>query len=422
MKSSFSTVTNCRFCQHKLEDVIHLGDKFPLAGGFMRQESEIKQEELFPLTLSLCPQCCLLHCKQSINPDKLFKQGYFYYSSKIPFLVQHFQQLADKIGKELVVSNNFTAVEIGCNDGVLLRPLSKYCRVIGVDPSDTVKNLIQDGFEIYNDYLSGSIAQSIVNKHGQIDLFISCNSFAHIDDMKTVLTCMQKMLKPGGSVIIEVHYAKHIITAMHVDFIYHEHLHYFTTTSFYKIGLQYGYRLENVELIPVHGGSLRIHWKKQGYVRFPEPLRDSVQAILQEEHELKLDSPSIFPEFSARLVKWKTNMKKVLQKYQRIYGYGSSGRANIICTLLDLKVDRLFDDSPMKVGSITPLYHVRIEDFADYTYTPGDAFIILAWPYKDAIVPKILQKGPATIIIPLPNIEVYGGDNHPRKGVDYPVN
>jgi len=156
-------ITFCRFCNRNLRDVVHLGDDFPLAGGFMRNPCEIKDEVLYPLSLSLCPSCCLLTCKQVISADVLFKKGYFYYSSRIPFLVKHFSELAETIVSKSVIPNPIV-VEIGCNDGVLLKPLKALnCTVIGIDPSQTVLSLLSDPeYEIYNDYISQDIVSKIL--------------------------------------------------------------------------------------------------------------------------------------------------------------------------------------------------------------------------------------------------------------------
>lgn len=406
-------ITTCRFCSGPLIDVIHLGDKFPLAGGFMRSITEIKDEKLYPLSLVLCQKCHILHCKQVIDPDILFKKGYFYYSSSIPFLVSHFSSLAEKISEMYTGSEPPVVVEIGCNDGVLLKPLvDKGCKVIGVDPSATVRKLLENpSYEIYNDYLTEEIVQKILCKHPDgCDLFVSSNSFAHIHDMKTILRCMKKLLKPEGRAIIEVHYAKNIITDFHFDFIYHEHLHYFTVSSFSRIAEMYDFSLVDVEFIPVHGGSIRVYLSNRGGQQPPE----KVQEIIDQENKEFLNEEKTYFSFSEKILEWKEEFLQLLSVYRqqgrKIYGYGSSGRANIICVLAGIILDDIFDDSPAKISSITPMFHQTIKSTQSLIPCQGDVFVILAWPYQEDICRKIkdiyLQAGIEipVMVIPLPKI------------------
>ena len=87
----------------------------------------------------------------------------------------------------------------------MLRPLLKQgFKVIGVDPSDTVKKCIEDGLTIYNTYFNDELATEIVSKHGLSDFFLSSNSFAHIDDMHEPMRAVTQLLKPQGLFVFEV--------------------------------------------------------------------------------------------------------------------------------------------------------------------------------------------------------------------------
>ena len=112
---SFAIRENCRFCNSKLEIILHLGDNFPLAGAFLKNLSQ--KEEYYPLTLGYCRICYLMQCIQVINSDTLFKNEYFYYSSMVPFLVKHFNSFANDLALRFCPEKTFI-IEIGSNDGV----------------------------------------------------------------------------------------------------------------------------------------------------------------------------------------------------------------------------------------------------------------------------------------------------------------
>jgi hypothetical protein len=185
--SEISIRNNCRFCDNILTDVINLGKNYPLAGGFLRNEAEFIDEKVYPLSIALCSNCTHLQCKEIINNDILFKKGYFYYSSMIPMLVKHFEEYANTIEKLFTDPTNITIIEMGCNDGVFLRPLSKKgFKVIGVDPSDTVKKCIDEGYNIYNTYFNLETANKICNEHGECDVFLSVSEL-FIKDAKSII-------------------------------------------------------------------------------------------------------------------------------------------------------------------------------------------------------------------------------------------
>ena len=400
---SYSNIDKCRFCDSELTDIIHFGDDFPLAGGFLRSEKEFANEKTYPLTLVFCIKCCLLQCKEYIHSDMLFKQGYFYYSSMIPMLRKHFNEYAATLASIYPNTRETTIIEIGCNDGVMLRPLKEHgFNVIGVDPSDTVKECVNNNFTIYNTYFNEETANQIVKDHGQCDVFLSSNSFAHINDMKSIMNGIKLVVKDNGLIIIEVHYSKTIIDELQFDFIYHEHMSYYNVTSFYNISQLFGMSLEDVEFTKIHGTSIRVYLRNTPNL----PISDKVRQIIDSEKPYtNLD---IYRKFNSDLQKWKNKILTTLQQFQnkKIYGYGSSGRSNIIIRYLDLHLDELIDDAPSKIGSYTPIYHNCIKSSQCIIDNPPDVIIILAWAYSNDIIANLKKIYNGKIIIPMPDITV----------------
>ena len=393
--------TTCRFCDNNTIDVITLGDSFPLAGGFMNNKSDFINEKLYPLNLTFCNKCVLLQCKEVISSDILFKK-YFYYSSMIPMLKKHFEEYANKIECMYKNPSDIQIIEIGCNDGVLLKPLSeKGFKVIGVDPSNTVIECINN-FKIYNTYFNEELADKIIKENGKCDIFISSNSFAHINNMKSIMKGMKNILKENGIAIIEVHYSKSIIDNLQFDFIYHEHMTYYNVTSFYRIAILFDMELFDVEFTKIHGSSIRLYLRNSN----TNKISDKIMNIMNDEK--KLCDIELYKNFNNNLLNWKNEITIILNKFKgkKIYGYGSSGRSNIIIRYLDLYLDEIIDDAESKIGSYTPVYHLKIKSSIEIINNPPDVIIILAWAYKDDIIKKLnsIYKGP--YIIPLPNIEL----------------
>lgn len=399
--------SKCRFCNYETTDIFNLGKHYGLAGGFINNIDDISYEKLYPLTLSLCNNCKYMQCKELISSDELFKKHYYYYSSMIPSLVNHFDNLAKWISNNF--DKNSIILEMGCNDGVLLKPLLKFgfSNLIGVDPSQTIESLKNTSIHLYNDYFNMEIANNIVNSFGNVDIFISCNSFAHIDNMQEILNSMKHVLnKKTGIAIIEVHDSIQIFENKNFDFIYHEHMGYYTVTSLYNICKNNQLSLTHIEKISNHGGSLRCIISTD----YNNPPSQSVIEFINQESLIL--NESYINNYIFELENWKNILKQKFLFYKKqgykIYGYGASGRANTIIGYCQLEFNGIIDDATSKIGCYTPLFNTTIYS-SDILYNniEKQCVFILAWPYSSYIINKhkaFLLKG-GLFIIPLPEIK-----------------
>src|SRR6185436_16881220 len=84
------------------------------------------------------------------------------------------------------------------------------------------------------------------------------NVLAHVADLNGVVAGMSLLLKPEGVGVIEVPYLKDLIDFVEFDTIYHEHLCYFSLTALTQLFQRHGLTVQDVERLPIHGGSLRL--------------------------------------------------------------------------------------------------------------------------------------------------------------------
>jgi len=258
-RAMFRIRTTCRFCDGaSLRVFMSFGD-VPLAGGFFKPGSEaadFAREKRYPLDIACCADCALVQVPCVVDASELFEQGYFYFSSQIPALVLHFEQYADKLA-ELLPSDDRSTIkllELGCNDGVLLRPLrAKGFHVIGVDPATNVTQSLRDeGYTVYSAFFDGPTASKVKAESGPVDVILSSNSFAHIDDMREVLSAVRVLLKPDGFLAFEVHHLLSLVQNMQYDFFYHEHFSYYSLMSLRAFLHQFSMHIFDVHELPMH--------------------------------------------------------------------------------------------------------------------------------------------------------------------------
>lgn len=410
----YSNIFKCRFCKNNLNEIIKFND-YPLSGCFLHDKSDILKEMIYPLTFSYCQNCKTGHIKEVIEEQYLFKNingnGYFYYSSTIPTLVDHFKKLANKIKNEYPSIKNI--LEIGCNDGVFINNFTnknscdkKIYNLFGIDPSHTIKNIESNEITTINDYFNDNTCNYILNTHNKFDLIASFNCLAHIDNINNIYANIKKLLKDDGLIIIEVHYLKNIIDNMNFDFIYHEHMLYYSINTFIQICKNNDLYLDNIEFIENHGGSLRayMHHKNNRELFYNIDLEKYIIKEVELEKNLNF--------MYHRLNEWRSDIMNYIndlkEKNIPLIGYGASGRTNMIINFLNIKFDEILDDSSYKINNYTPFHHIKIRDSKDiykYKYNYKTIFI-LAWPYSKYIIKKheeYIKNGGEFIII-LPNI------------------
>ena len=130
----------CRICKSKNnKEVFNLGQQ-PLANKYPRNLKEIKNEKKYLLSVFFCKNCKSAQIKNIVS-RKLMFEDYYYLSSINKKLKKHFIDLAKKLKSYKFV------VDIGSNDGILLKPLKKAgVKALGIDPSINVLGITSSQF------------------------------------------------------------------------------------------------------------------------------------------------------------------------------------------------------------------------------------------------------------------------------------
>jgi len=406
----------CSFCNSISMTMVMDFGKVALAGGFLRK-NQFSEESFYPLRLYFCQECYAIQLIDKVSPQVLFKD-YFYFSSSIQTLSDHFVEYAKEVTSRFLNSAVATVLEFGCNDGVLLRPLAdqNIKTVIGVDPATNVVSTIDDPrITIINDFFNEKIAKEVVEKYGQVDLVLANNVYAHIPDIQGVTRAIYDVLSDDGVFIFEVHYLGNVIDELQYDMIYHEHLYYYSLLSAINHFERYEMVIFDVKSVPIHAGSLRFYVCKKGgaqsFVISPEVTR-----LKNEELSRGFNLSVTFQRFASEVDGQKQQLMDLLSNLKKqgysIAGYGASGRANTMiqyCKINSSYLDYMIDDAPAKVGFYTPGSHFKILSSGTLNDRgPPDYLLIFAWSFLEEIAKRnknYLDRG-GKFIIPLPELKI----------------
>ncbi|MDP6773968.1 MAG: hypothetical protein QGI63_06830, partial [Rhodospirillales bacterium] len=128
----------CRLCGGgELELVLGLAPT-PPANAFVGEEAVGEPQQVFPLDVFLCRDCSHLQLLDVVDPVHLF-ENYVYVSGTSPVFVDHFRRYADDVIDRMAPPEDGLVVDIGSNDGTLLRFFKERGRrVLGIDPARDV--------------------------------------------------------------------------------------------------------------------------------------------------------------------------------------------------------------------------------------------------------------------------------------------
>jgi SAM-dependent methyltransferase len=409
------TRTDCRLCgSRRLTRVFSLAPT-PPANEFVGEAQRGRPQERFPLDVHLCTTCGHVQLLDIVDPERLFR-NYVYVSATSPVFVDHFRRYAEALLALTGMPKGSRVVEIGSNDGTLLRFFQEAgMRVLGIDPARRIaEEATKGGIETLPEFFDRSLATRLRAKGWEAALILANNVFAHADDLHTIAEGVAHLLAPEGLFVFEVSYLLDVFEKTLFDTIYHEHLSYHTVKPLVGFFERHGLELVDVLRVDSHGGSLRGLVKRRGARR---PRQSTVDTLMAEEAGLGLHGPEAYQRFFARIEERKRELAALLTglkaEGKRIAGFGAPAKATTLMFHFGLgpgTLEYVIDESPLKQGLYTPGHHIPVVPPASL-YDPArrpDYALILAWNFAESIIKKhqAFREAGGRFIVPLPVVQV----------------
>lgn len=400
----------CLICQKKkLTRYLSLG-KAALANSYLNKHELKKEEFKAPLEVYFCHNCHLAQLLHVVDRSYIYNY-YAYFSSTSPMLVRHFEEYAAEVFNRYPDQSRQLVVDIGSNDGVLLKPFKKFgSRILGIDPAKNIAKIAnKQGVETIAEFFNKDLVSKIIKKYGKAGIITSNNTLAHTDILHEIFLGVKELLDNKGIFVFEVQYLVDLLSHNEFDNTYHEHICYHAVAPLSYLLNMHGMKMIDVIHTDTHGGGIMVF---AAHKESSHKIKKKVGMFLDNEKKLGLHKLSTYKKFAIRPPMVKKQLTKMLQDLKkqgkRVAAYGASAKATTLlqyCNIGPDLVDYITDSAPSKQGKYTPGTHILIVPPETLKSKPVDYIVITAWNYAQNIMEKeswFKDQG-GKFIIPIPD-------------------
>jgi SAM-dependent methyltransferase len=383
---------------------LNLGNQ-PLANALRRIEDSTEEIRI-PLEIIRCRNCTTVQLSVNVNPVVMFKE-YFWVTGTTKIAKDHLEKLSKFILKRFDRKNP-SVLEVGSNDGSLLKTLKKhnFGQLYGVDPAKNIVDLINEPEIIfYTDFFNLNFTTNFLAINGNVDIVIARNVFSHVPDLIDSLKGVSNVIKEDGMFVMEFHEATKILTENHYDSIYHEHTFYHSIKSVSEAAKLAGLYPFDIELSPISGGSFILFFstipkeKTSKLIELENNENSSGVLTIQKWNEFAQESLKNIKEIRAYLIK---------NEAKNICGFGASARSSTLINAIGDECKTLIglaDNNALKHGKLSPGMHLKIDSPKNLVNSKIDIVIIFPFNFEEEIICFLQDtlNWSGEIYLPLPN-------------------
>ena len=407
------TITECRSCgSTNLTNILSLGLQYP--SNFIELNSISDKREQIPLELIFCEKkdCGLLQLKHTASRESLYKE-YWFRSGLNEKMVEALNDITKSVEKRISLSENDIVLDIGCNDGTLLRSYQSKVRLVGFEPASNLVDEAKEGTDliINNFFNSHEFMQHFPNE--RIKVITSIAMFYDLEDPNSFVSDIVNCLDQDGIWIIQMAYLIPMLELNAFDNIVHEHLEYWSLKSLKRLLEEHDLEIFDVELNDVYGGSFRIFVKTKKNDKIN--IQNSVDEFLKKEDEFGLEKKETYLNFANRVNSLKNKLndfiKKEISNGKLIYAYGASTKGNTLLQFYNLNnklISKAADRDSKKFGKMTIGSNIPVISEEQARDEKPDYFLVLPWHLVDFFKEReneFLNNG-GKFIVPLPDFKI----------------
>jgi NDP-4-keto-2,6-dideoxyhexose 3-C-methyltransferase len=410
----YKEINTCRICGNtNLTGVVNLGSQY-LTGVFLKEREQIITSG--PLALVKCHDsggrdvCGLLQLTHSYDLKELYGDNYGYRSGLNKSMVDHLHRKIQRILSMVPLQKDDLIIDIGSNDSTSLQayPTDKY-KLLGIDPTG-IK--FQEFYPSHIKLIPDFFSSGIIRQHFGEQRAKVVTSFSMFYDLEQPLKFMQEVfdvLADDGIWVFEQSYMPTMLETRSFDTICQEHLEYYGLSQIKWMTDRIGFRVIDVELNDINGGSFSVTVSKQNS---QYAVAEDLNELLQQEYKRGLATLQPYREFAEQIRLVKDDLLKFLHRAKQdgkmVMGLGASTKGNVIlqyCGMTEQDLSCIGDVNTDKFGCYTPGTKIPIVPEREVLAQNPDYLLVLPWHFKDFFLSCNHLRG-RNLVFPLPKLEI----------------
>ena len=317
---TYSTKTYCRVSNKKIKILKDFGNLY------ISQFKDSKEDSIpmAPLRMGFNDESYLFQLADTVDRDLMYRQ-YWYRSGTNSTMTNQLIDIINTIPVWKKFSENDIILDIGCNDGTLLKNIKSDIKIIkvGIDPAKNLKEICKKFCDFHlSGYFSSNNFKNLVNGR-KANVITSIAMFYDLDDPNTFVKDIYNSLEDNGIWIIQLSYTPLMFVQNAFDNIMHEHIEYYSLLSIEKLLNQNEFIIRDIELNNTNGGSCKIIVSKRKSSLDRVNVFDvdigkyRVDSIRSFEMKMNLNSEKSFNDFIGRIERLKTQTLDLLNKIKK---------------------------------------------------------------------------------------------------------
>jgi len=401
MKHKTKKVNYCLLCKNKkIKKVFSLGNLF--VSNFVNK-NQISKGIKSPLTLMYCSNCTLLQLSHIAPQEIMYKRFYWYRSGVTKIMRRALKDIYYSSLKYIKLKKNDVVLDIGANDGTLLKYFGKNIKTIGCEPANNLISKLKRNCDfVLNDFWSYKKLNKLVNKNklNKPKIITAIGMFYDLEDPNKFIRDSVLALDDKGIFIAQLMCLKSMIEKNDIGNICHEHIEFYSLKSLKYLFENNGLEIFKIEENDINGGSYRIFCRKfnKGSIPLPkENVLTSVKKFVKRANRNK----QITMNF----------IKKQIKKEKKIFLYGASTKGNTILQYYKLNnkiIPFAAERSPEKWKKYTVGTGIKIISEKEARKLKPDYFFVTPWGFIKEFIKREhswLKKG-GKFIVPFPKFKL----------------
>ena len=400
----FKILKRCRSCDSNNLLKIYSNNSSPIGDLFSnKKELNTITNKKYPLNLLLCKKCKLVQLDIIID-YRILNQNNLSTLQTNTLLRQHFKDTSKALISKLNLKKKNKILEIlkspNTFDASLLKIFKiKGYKTLGIEfPNSKFQNYKPNHQKIISAKFNKELVEKINLTYGKYELIIANNILANIDDINSWISNIKNLLSEDGYFIFESSYLLDMVKNKVFDFIYHEHLSYFSMTSVQNLCKRHNLILFDYDHISTKGGSIRFYISKN------KNISKRVNKLIDKEKKFKLFSKTTYKKLKTKINIEKKNIQNFTNGKKNLIGFGASISCITLIYQFNLenKISMLVDDNRIKENKFSPGTQIKVLSPKKVSITKKDIVLILPWRFQKNIIKKhnlLLKKAGSVIQI-----------------------